>query len=71
MKTTLTIRGTHCKACKALIEDVCRDFKEVATCSVDYETGRTEIEHAESLDTDALKKEIESVGNYKIECIHV
>jgi len=66
MKTTLRINGTHCKACKALIEDICGDFKEIASCSVDYATGKTEIEHTEGLQWKALTKEIESVGNYKV-----
>ena len=26
MKTTLTIKGTHCNSCKALIEDVCKEI---------------------------------------------
>ncbi len=67
MKTILTINGTHCRACKMLIEDVCKDNKDVASCDVNFETGRTEIEHTDTLDTEALKKEIESLGNYKVE----
>ncbi len=67
MKTTIHIRGTHCKACKALIEDVCRDDKNVSSCTVDFKTGKTEIEHNESLDWNILKKEIENVGDYNVE----
>lgn len=67
MKTTITIQGTHCKACKALIEDVCSDFKEIASCAVDFATGKTDIEHTDRLNWGDLKKEIESVGNYKVE----
>ncbi len=66
MKTILTIKGTHCKACKMLIEDVCKDNKEVSSCVVDFDTGRTEIEHNGLLDLAALKKEIENVGDYKV-----
>lgn len=66
MKTVVTVKGTHCKACKALIEDVCSDFKEIASCSVDFATGKTDIEHTDQLNWDALTKEIESVGNYKV-----
>lgn len=66
MKTVLTIKGTHCKACKMLIEDVCKDHKEVSSCTVDFTTGTTEIEHNESLDIETLKEEIESLGNYKV-----
>ena len=67
MKTTITINGTHCKACKALIENVCGDFKEITSCSVDYETGKTDIEHTEQLQWDDFKKEIENVGGYTVE----
>ncbi len=67
MKTNLTIKGTHCNACKMLIEDVCKDHKEVLSCTVDFTTGKTEIEHNEALDLETLKKEIENLGDYKIE----
>ena len=66
MKTTLTIKGTHCNACKMLIEDVCKDHKEVSSCTVDFMTGKTEIEHNGLLDIEALKKEIEALGEYKV-----
>jgi cation transport ATPase len=67
MKVTLTIKGTHCKACKMLIEDVCKDHKEVSLCVVDFTTGKTEIEHNGLLDINALTKEIEGLGEYKVE----
>lgn len=66
MKTTLTILGTHCRACKLLIEDVCKEQPGVTACSVDFETGKTDIEHAEVLDLTALTKEIESLGGYRV-----
>ncbi len=67
MKTVLTIKRTHCKACKMLIEDVCKDHKEVSSCVVDFTTGKTEIEHNGFLDISALTKEIEELGDYKVE----
>ena len=67
MKTIVTIKGTHCGSCKALIEDVCKDDKNVSSCTVDFMTGRTEIEHNAVFNLDTLKKEIESVGEYKVE----
>ena len=67
MKTILTIKGTHCASCKALIEDVCQDDTSVSSCIVDFKTGRTEIEHSAEFKLDVLKKEIESVGSYKVE----
>lgn len=66
-KTTFTIQGTHCNACKALIEDVLReDVAGIASCAVDFHSGNTEIEHDESLDREDLKKKIEALGNYKV-----
>lgn len=66
-KITITIRGTHCPACKTLIGDVCSDFKEIKLCNVNFKTGKTIIEHDENLDLIKLKKEIESLGKYKVE----
>lgn len=66
MKTIITIQGTHCKACKMLIEDVCKDIPGVQACTVDFQTGQTEIEHDAGLDWNQLKKEIESLGKYTV-----
>lgn len=67
MKTTLTIKGTHCNACKALIEDVCSEISGIHSCNVDFSTGKTEIEHNENVNWEKFKKEVESVGKYKVE----
>ena len=67
MKTTLTIKGTHCNSCKALIEDVCKETPSINSCNVDFKTGVTEIEHEENIDWQKFKKEVESLGEYKIE----
>jgi copper chaperone CopZ len=66
MKTTLIIKGTHCNACKVLIEEVCSEAPGVTNCTVDFATGVTDIEHDESVDWEKLKKEIEGLGEYKI-----
>ncbi len=66
MKTTLTIKGTHCASCKALIEDVCTAVPGIQSCSVDFKTGKTEIEHDEHTDWEHFKKEIESLGEYTV-----
>ena len=67
MKTTILIKGTHCHACKALIEDVCKEIPGVESCTVDFKTGATEIQHNNTLNWDKLKQEIENLGTYKIE----
>lgn len=65
--TTLTIRGTHCNACKALIEDVCKeDIAGVKSCVVDFQTGVTVVEHEDNIDWNKFKQAIESLGEYKI-----
>lgn len=66
MKKTITVQGTHCNACKVLIEDVCSEIPEITSCSVDFATGKVDIEYQESLDWDHLKEEIESLGEYKV-----
>lgn len=70
MKKTIVIKGTHCEACKALIEDVCKNIKGILSCNVDFRTGNTIIEHYDNLDLNALKEEIERLGNYKVEIWH-
>lgn len=66
MKTTLTIQGTHCASCKALIEDVCAEIPSITSCNVDFKTGTTEIEHDENVDWQKFKKEVEALGEYKV-----
>ncbi len=66
MKTTFIVKGTHCNACKILIEEVCAEFAGVKSCLVDFKTGKTVIEHEPSVDLKRLAKEIESLGEYKI-----
>lgn len=61
------IRGTHCASCKALIEDVCKDIEGINSCTVNFQTGETEINHNDNLDWQKLKQEIESLGQYKLE----
>ena len=66
MKTTFTVEGTHCASCKALIEDVCKELPGVTSCVADFKTGKTVVEHTAPLDMKKIKKEIESLGKYKI-----
>ncbi len=66
MKTIITIQGTHCESCKALIEDVAKDIPGIISCVVDYQTGQTAIEHDERLDWSTFEKEIAGIGPYKL-----
>ena len=64
MKTTITVKGTHCKSCKALIEDVCKDIGVL--CVVDFKTGKTTVEHKTTEDLKKVKSEIDSLGQYEV-----
>lgn len=66
MKTIITIKGTHCNACKMLIEDICKDTAGVKSCMVDFKTGKTTIEYGAGTDLKKIKLEIEKAGNYKV-----
>lgn len=70
MKTTFIIKGTHCDACKALIEDVCKEIPGISSCNVDFKTGATQIGHEGNVDWEKFKKEVESLGEYKVEINH-
>ncbi len=49
-----------------LIEDACSEISGVKSCTVDFKTGKTVIEHEGKLDMNKLKKEIEGLGEYKV-----
>ena len=67
MKTTIIVNGTSCHSCKALIEDVVQEIRGVVSCTVDYNTGKTEIECDKQSTLAQIKKEIESLGKYKVD----
>jgi copper chaperone CopZ len=66
MKTTLTVKGMHCNSCKMLIEDILGDIPGIKSSNVDPKTGKTVIEHDDSVDMDQVKKEIEDAGEYTV-----
>lgn len=67
MKTVIKVQGTHCNSCKVLIEEVCSEMPGVKSCTVDFKTGKTVIEHEGKLDLKKLKQEIEELGEYKVQ----
>lgn len=67
MHTTLTIKGTHCPSCKTLLEEILLENPSIRFCTVDYVSGRTEIEHDVPLDRAGLQRAISEVGEYIIE----
>ncbi|MEK6886346.1 MAG: heavy metal-associated domain-containing protein [Nanoarchaeota archaeon] len=67
MKTTIQIKGTDCKSCKALIEDVCKDIPGIKSCNVDFKTGKTVVEYeSDVLDWKRFKKEVDALGKYEV-----
>ena len=66
MKTIIRIEGTHCRSCKILIEDVCRDMVGVQSCNLDLETGEMVIERDEQFEPNRFKREIEELGGYTV-----
>lgn len=66
-KTVIQISGLHCPSCKTLIESVSSEMPGVYSAVVDSRSGEAVIEHDEGLNLNTLKKEIESLGDYKVE----
>ncbi|NQV92012.1 heavy-metal-associated domain-containing protein [Candidatus Woesearchaeota archaeon] len=66
MKSEFIVKGFHCASCGMLVKDVAEDFPEITSCEVDVKTGKVVVEHKEGLDITKFKKEIESLGDYKI-----
>lgn len=69
MTTNIHIQGTHCQACKILIEEVGGEQPEVKSIKVDLETGQTAIEHDQPLDRQKFKYVVESLGEYTVRFI--
>jgi len=66
MKTTATIKGTHCNACKLLIEDVCKEMEGVQSCNMDLDGEEITIDHDEHFNQEIFREEIEGLGDYKL-----
>lgn len=66
MQTQLNITGMHCASCKALLEDVAKDFSQVKSVDVNPEKGTMTLEHDPGLSLSDLQKEIEGLGDYHV-----
>lgn len=69
MITTFNIQGMHCASCKVLIEDVCQDISGVTSCVVDVSTNSARIEYDASVNPEAVLREIEALGPYKVSIV--
>ena len=64
--TEFMVRGTHCTACKALIEDVCAELPGVKRCTVNYTTGQTTVVHEPAIDIRQIVAAIDELGPYQV-----
>ena len=67
MKKVITIKGMHCASCKAVIEEVANETKGITGCVVDVAKGTATISYEGSVDWNALKKEIQGLGDYRVQ----
>ncbi|MDO8648893.1 MAG: heavy-metal-associated domain-containing protein [Candidatus Peregrinibacteria bacterium] len=67
MKTTVSIPGIHCEACKALIEDVSSEFPSIKNVDIDIAKKVVTLEHTDDLDMQKWTQEVESLDEkYKV-----
>lgn len=69
MQTILTIAGTHCRACQTLLEEVASEQPGVQTCSVDFTTGHTVIEHDVGFNPAEFARAVNELGPYQLNLI--
>ena len=62
----IKIEGTHCPACKILIEKVAKKIPGIQTATLDLTLGSLSLIHDGTLDLNFLKEEIEDLGDYKV-----
>lgn len=61
-KTTLNIKGMHCRSCEILIEDELQKISGVRSCKVSYKKGTAEIYYQNHLNQKAVEEAIQNVG---------
>lgn len=70
MKTTIfRVSGMHCSSCKLLLEDVCKEIAGVSECEVDVASANMTVTHEDGFDLSLVQKEVETLGEYKLEQI--
>lgn len=62
MKTVVLIPGIHCASCEALIKDVTGEFPAVTSVTVNLETKKVELEHADDFDLSKWIEEVQLLG---------
>ena len=64
-KVQLTIKGTHCQACKRLIERKFTAIAGVVSVNVDFETGAAEVVLTRDISNDEFQKVLDGM-EYKV-----
>ena len=64
-KVQFTIKGTHCQACKKLIERKFIAIAGVVSANVDFETGAAEIILTRDISNDEFQKVLDGM-EYKV-----
>jgi len=64
-KIQITIKGTHCQACKRLIERKFGAINGVTLVNVNFETGETEVVLTRDISNDEFQKALEGM-EYKV-----
>ena len=64
-KVQLTIKGTHCPACKRLIERKISAIVGVISVNVNFETGETEIKTNRDISKNEIQQSLEGM-EYKV-----
>ncbi len=60
-KQTIYIPGTHCPACKKLIERKLSAISDVDSVEVDYESGKTMITSNRAINKEEISKALEGM----------
>ena len=66
MKKEMSIQGIHCQGCKMLIEDICSEYDEIISATVDVKSQKLVIEFAESFDINPLLDEIDAEDEFVV-----
>jgi len=64
----LKVTGMHCKSCKTLVEETCREVPGVESCAINLASGIGAVTHDGSASFAAIAKEISGLDEkYKVE----
>ena len=63
MKTTIMVKGMHCKSCEMLIKDSVEELKGVSNVDASFKTGKVNVDYdSKKVDIEKIKQTICSEG---------